>query len=99
MVKKKDVDVAVCRKWDLFRVWKQSRKDKAREIQHRKGCTENCFNGYELAARQTMEKVDSCHDGHELFRISKQRPGERAILLGVNSLKNEDGVVKVVAID
>ena len=24
-----------------------------------------------------MEKVDSCHDGRELFRIAKQRAGEK----------------------
>ena len=30
-----------------------------------------------------MEKVDLCHDGHELFRIRKQRVGEKEDVVGV----------------
>ena len=40
-------------------------------------------------------KVDLCHDGHELFRIVKQRSGEKKDVVGVSCLKDESGLVKV----
>lgn len=46
-----------------------------------------------------MEKVDSCHDGHELFRNPKQRLGGKRDIAGSKQSKNEDGMVKVVVID
>ena len=42
-----------------------------------------------------MEKLDSCQDGHELFRISKQRLGEKKDVVGVSCLKDESEAVKV----
>ena len=42
-----------------------------------------------------MERVDSCHDGCELFRIAKQGIGERKDVVGVSCLKDESGEVKV----
>ena len=41
-----------------------------------------------------MEKVDSCCDGLELFRIAKQRVGEEKDV-GVSCIKDESGAVKV----
>ena len=45
-------------------------------------------------AREAVEKVDSCCDGRELFRIAKQRAGETKDV-GVSCLKDESGVVRV----
>ena len=42
-----------------------------------------------------MEKVDLCHDGNELFRIAKQRVGEKKNVLGVSYLEDESGALKV----
>ena len=47
------------------------------------------------AARQALEKVNSCCCGHELFRIVKQRTGEKAHVIGVTCLKDESDMVKV----
>ena len=40
-------------------------------------------------------KVDLCHDSRELFRIAKQRSGEKKDVVGVSCLKDESGLVKV----
>ena len=45
--------------------------------------------------RETVEKVDSRCDGCELFRIAKQRAGEKRDVIGVSCLKDENGAVKV----
>ena len=42
-----------------------------------------------------VEKVDLCHDGCELFRIAKQRVGEKKDAVWVSCLKDESGAVKV----
>ena len=39
------------------------------------------------AARQALEKVNSCCCGYELFRIVKQRTGEKAHVTEVTCLK------------
>ena len=44
-------------------------------------------------AREAVEKVDTCRDGRELFRISK-RVGKKNDV-GVSCLKDESGAVKV----
>ena len=46
-------------------------------------------------AGEVMEKVDSCQDGHELLRISKQKVGEKKDVVGVSCLKDENAAVKV----
>ena len=38
-------------------------------------------------AQEAEEKVDSCRDGHELFRMAKQRAGEKRDVVGVSCLK------------
>ena len=45
--------------------------------------------------QEAVEKVDLCRDGLELFRIVKQRGGEKKDVIGVSCLKDESGVVKV----
>ena len=45
-------------------------------------------------AQEAVERVDSCCDGCELFRIAKQRVGEKKDVVGVNYLKDESGAVK-----
>ena len=46
-------------------------------------------------AREAMEKVDSCCDGCELFRIAKQRVGEKKDVAEVSFLKDKSVAVKV----
>ena len=46
-------------------------------------------------SREAAENVDSCRDGRELFRIAKQRAGEKRDVVGVSCLKDESGAVKV----
>ena len=43
----------------------------------------------DLTAWDAVERVDSCHDINELFRIVKQRAGEKCDVIGVNCLKDE----------
>ena len=50
-------------------------------------------------AREVVEKVDLCHDGCELFRIAKQRIGEKKDVAGFSCLKDESGAVKVSLYD
>ena len=45
--------------------------------------------------REAVEKVDSSRDGPKLFRIAKQRAGEKGDVVGVTCLKDESGAVKV----
>ena len=45
-------------------------------------------------AREALEKVDLCRDGRELFRIVKQRVGEKKDV-GVSCLKDQCGTVEV----
>ena len=40
-------------------------------------------------AWEAVEKVDSSCDGHELFRIAKERAGEKSDIVGVSCLKDE----------
>ena len=42
-------------------------------------------------AWEAAEKVDSCHDCCELFRIAKQRAGEKTDVVEVSCLKAECG--------
>ena len=46
-------------------------------------------------ARETVEKVDSCRDGRELFRIGKKSVGKKKDVVGFRCLKDESGAVKV----
>ena len=46
-------------------------------------------------ALKAVEKVDSCCDGCQLFRIAKHRAGEKKDDAGVSCLKYESGAVRV----
>ena len=46
-----------------------------------------------------VEKVDLCRDCRELFRIAKQKVGEKKDVVGVSCLKDESGAVKVCVDD
>ena len=46
-------------------------------------------------AREALKKTDLCHDGRELFRISKQRVSEKKDVVGVSFLKDKSGAMKV----
>ena len=69
----KDVDVAVCRKRELFRIWKQSRneEDRKKYCETKKDANRLVYMAMNQKAREAMEKVDSCRDGREMFRIAK----------------------------
>ena len=75
----REVDVAVSRKRDLF-IYLLFGK-------------ENYWENW--PARKAVEKVDSCHDGRELFITAKQWAREIQYVIGVNCLKDESVVVKV----
>ena len=45
-------------------------------------------------AQEAVERVDSYCAGCELFRITKQRTGEKRDVVGVSCLKDEIGAVK-----
>ena len=46
------------------------------------------------AAWEAVQKVNSCHDVHELLRIAKQRAGEKPDAIELNCLKDVSSVVK-----
>ena len=46
-------------------------------------------------AWEAVEKVDSYCDDCELFRIAKQRAGEKRDVIGVSCFKDESGAVKI----
>ena len=93
----KDVDVAVCRKRELFRIWRQSQneEDRKKYCEAKKDAKTVIYIAMDQKARETVEKVDFCCDGCELFKIVKQRVGEKKDVVGVSCLKDENGAVKV----
>ena len=94
---KKDVSVAVCRKRELFRIWKQSRneEDRKKYCEAKKDAKRVVYMAMDQKAREAVEKVDSRCNGHELFTIAKQRVGEKKDVVEVSYLKDESGAVKV----
>ena len=46
-------------------------------------------------AWESAEKIDSCRNSRELFRIAKQRTGERKDVVKISFLKDENGAVGV----
>ena len=93
----KDVDVAVRRKRELFRIWRQNRneEDRKKYCEAKKDAKRVVYMEMDQKAREAVEKVDSSSDGRELFRIAKQRAGEKSDVVGVSCLKDESGAVKV----
>ena len=97
----KDVDVAPCRKGELFSIWKQSRngEDRKKYCEAKKDAKRVVYMTMDQKAREAADKVDSCRDGRKLFRIAKQKVGEKKDVVGVSCLKDESGPVKVSADD
>ena len=91
------MDVDVCRKRELFKIWKQSRneEDRKKYCESEKDAKRVVYIAIDQKAREAVDKVDSCRDGRELFRITKQRVGEKKDVIGVSCLKDQSGVVKV----
>ena len=89
--------MALCRKRELFRIWKQSRneEDRKKYCEAKKDVQKVIYVAMDLKARKAVEKFDSCRDGRELFRVAKQRVGENKDVVGVSCLKDESGVMKV----
>ena len=86
------MNVAVCRKRELFRIKKQSRNEEDRKkiCEAKKGAKRVVYMGMDQESRKVLEKVDSCRDGRALFRIAKGL-GKRQMLLGLVVLKMKVG--------
>ena len=91
------MDVDVCRTRELFKIWKQSRneEDRKKYCESEKDAKRVVYIAIDQKAREAVDKVDSCRDGRELFRITKQRVGEKKDVIGVSCLKDQSGAVKV----
>ena len=91
------MDVAACRKRELFRIWKKSQneEDRKKYCEAKKDAKRVVYMAMDQKAQEAVERVDSCQDGHELFRIVKQRVGERKDVVGVSCLKDENGALTV----
>ena len=72
------MDVTVLRK-ELFRIWKQSRneEDGKKYCEAKRDARRLVYMAMDENAWEAVKKVDSCRDGRELFRIPKQRAGEK----------------------
>ena len=82
----KDVDVAVCRKRELFRIWRQSQneEDRKKYCEAKKDAKSVVYMAMDQKAWEAVEKVDSSRDGRKLFRIAKQSAGEKSNVVGVS---------------
>ena len=89
----KDVDVAVRRKRELFRIWRQSwnEEDRKKYCEAKKDANRVVYMAMDQKAREVVGKVDWSRDGRELFRIAKKRAGEKSDIVGVSCLKDESG--------
>ena len=96
-----DMDVAVCRKRELFRISKQSwnEEDRKKYCDAKKDAKRVVYMAMNQKAQEAVEKVDSCHDGRKFFRIVKQKVGGKKDVVRVSCLKDESGVVKVWMIE
>ena len=70
------------------------RKIRRNIVRQKKDAKRVVYMAMDQKAQEAVEKVDSCHDGHELFRITKQEVGEKKDVVVVSCLKDETGVVK-----
>ena len=87
----------LCVERELFRIWKQSRneEDRKKYCEAKKDAKRVVYMAMDQKAREAVEKIDSCRDGRELFRIAKQRVEEKKDVDGVSCLKDESVAVKV----
>ena len=91
------MDVAACRKQELFRIWKQSQneEDRKKYCEAKKDAKTVVYMAMDQKALEEVEKVDSCCNGRELFRNVKQRAGEKKDVVKISFLKDENGAVGV----
>ena len=91
------MDIARCRKREFFRIWEQhcNEEDRKKVCESKKDVKREVYMVMDEKAREAVEKAGSCCDGCELFKIVKQRVGEKKDVVGVSCLKDESGVVKV----
>ena len=81
---------------ELIAIWKQSQneEDTKKYCESKKDAKRVVYTAMNQKAREAMEKVDSCRDSREFFRIAKQRAGQKKDI-EVSCLKDESMVVKV----
>ena len=77
----------MCKKKELFRIWKQSRNQEysKKYCEAKKDVKRVVHMTMDKKTQEAVKKVDSYHDGHELFRISKQGLGRREMVLGLST--------------
>ena len=83
----------MCRKRELFRIWKQSWNEevRTRSCEVKKYAKRVVCVAMYQKAREAVEKIDSCFGGRELFRIANKELGRRKMLLGLINLKMKVG--------
>ena len=83
----KDVDVVVCRKRELFRIWKQSRngEDRKKYCEAKKDATRVVYIAMDQKAQEAVEKVDLC------LEYPNKELGRRKMFLGLVFLKMKLG--------
>ena len=71
--------MGVCRKRELFRIWKQSRneEDGKKYCEAKENAKRVIHMTMDQKAWEPVEKVDSCYVGRGLVRIAKLRTGEK----------------------
>ena len=69
----------------VFRIWRQRRieEDSKKYCKIEKDAKRVVYMAIDQKARKAVEKVDSSRDGRELFRIAKQRAGEKSDVVGL----------------
>ena len=78
----------MCVKEGVIRIWKQSQseEDRKKYCEAKKDAKKIVYMAMHQKACEAVEKIDSCHDGHELFGIAKGLR-RREMLLGLVVLK------------
>ena len=68
---------------ELFAICKQSQneEDMKKCCEAKKDAKRVVYAAMDQKTREAVEKVDSCRDGRELFRIAKQRDWEKKMLV------------------
>ena len=64
----------------------RNEEDRKKYFEAKKDAKIVVYMDLDQKAREEVEKVDSCRDGHELFRIPKQRAGEKKDVTEVSCL-------------
>ena len=75
------MDVAVCRKRELFNIWKQNRNEKIRRniVTQKKDAERVVYMAMDEKAWEVIENVDSCRDDREFLEFPDKELGRREI--------------------